>query len=83
MVGILSDSHAIGRTSVTSHVTDEKKLKEAFQTVKERFGEIDVVVNNAGVVLENDWQTTFWKAIFLSGTRHTPIINISGVLSAF
>lgn len=37
-------------------VTDEESVSSAAHTVKENFGTIDVIINNAGVLLERDKQ---------------------------
>ncbi|XP_040554867.1 15-hydroxyprostaglandin dehydrogenase [NAD(+)] isoform X1 [Gallus gallus] len=39
-------------------VTDTEQLKGAFKKVIEHFGRLDIVVNNAGVNNEKDWEST-------------------------
>lgn len=39
-------------------VTSEKQFKDAFQTTKEKFGVIDIVCNNAGIINEANWEKT-------------------------
>nr|XP_025960953.1 15-hydroxyprostaglandin dehydrogenase [NAD(+)] isoform X4 [Dromaius novaehollandiae] len=39
-------------------VTDQEQLKGAFEKVIEHFGRLDIVVNNAGVNNEKDWEST-------------------------
>ncbi|KAM6205824.1 LOW QUALITY PROTEIN: 15-hydroxyprostaglandin dehydrogenase [NAD(+)] [Sarcoramphus papa] len=39
-------------------VTDQEQLKGAFKKVLEHFGRLDIVVNNAGVNNEKDWEST-------------------------
>uniref|UniRef100_A0A8B9MHR6 15-hydroxyprostaglandin dehydrogenase [NAD(+)] n=1 Tax=Accipiter nisus TaxID=211598 RepID=A0A8B9MHR6_9AVES len=39
-------------------VTDQEQLKGAFKKVIEHFGRLDIVVNNAGVNNEKDWEST-------------------------
>nr|XP_013797529.1 PREDICTED: 15-hydroxyprostaglandin dehydrogenase [NAD(+)] [Apteryx mantelli mantelli] len=39
-------------------VTDQEQLKGAFEKVTEHFGRLDIVVNNAGVNNEKDWEST-------------------------
>uniref|UniRef100_A0A8B9ER88 15-hydroxyprostaglandin dehydrogenase [NAD(+)] n=1 Tax=Anser cygnoides TaxID=8845 RepID=A0A8B9ER88_ANSCY len=39
-------------------VTDPEQLKGAFKKVIEHFGRLDIVVNNAGVNNEKDWEST-------------------------
>ncbi|XP_056587479.1 15-hydroxyprostaglandin dehydrogenase [NAD(+)]-like [Triplophysa dalaica] len=51
----------------TADVTSEEQFKGVFQKVVEKYGQIDIVCNNAGIVNENDWE----KAI---------AINLGGVV---
>ncbi|XP_048364966.1 15-hydroxyprostaglandin dehydrogenase [NAD(+)] [Sphaerodactylus townsendi] len=39
-------------------VSDEGQLKDAFKKVFEHFGRLDIVVNNAGINNENNWEIT-------------------------
>ncbi|XP_062430660.1 15-hydroxyprostaglandin dehydrogenase [NAD(+)] isoform X1 [Rhea pennata] len=39
-------------------VTEQEQLKGAFEKVIEHFGRLDIVVNNAGVNNEKDWEST-------------------------
>ncbi|XP_010129098.1 PREDICTED: 15-hydroxyprostaglandin dehydrogenase [NAD(+)]-like, partial [Chlamydotis macqueenii] len=43
---------------VQCDVTDQEQLKGAFKKVIEHFGRLDIVVNNAGVNNEKDWEST-------------------------
>ncbi|XP_010886554.1 15-hydroxyprostaglandin dehydrogenase [NAD(+)] [Esox lucius] len=39
-------------------VTDKSKLQDAFQSTVDRFGRLDIVINNAGITNENNWEKT-------------------------
>ncbi|XP_022540268.1 15-hydroxyprostaglandin dehydrogenase [NAD(+)] isoform X1 [Astyanax mexicanus] len=39
-------------------VTDRGKLQEAFQSTVEQFGRLDIVINNAGINNEKNWEKT-------------------------
>ncbi|RDX45923.1 NAD(P)-binding protein, partial [Lentinus brumalis] len=39
-------------------VTNQQEIKEAFQKAKDAFGRIDVVVNNAGIVIAGEAEGT-------------------------
>ncbi|XP_032917177.1 15-hydroxyprostaglandin dehydrogenase [NAD(+)] isoform X3 [Catharus ustulatus] len=39
-------------------VTEQEQLRGAFKKVIEHFGRLDIVVNNAGVNNEKDWEST-------------------------
>ncbi|XP_076845586.1 15-hydroxyprostaglandin dehydrogenase [NAD(+)] [Brachyhypopomus gauderio] len=39
-------------------VTDQGRLQEAFQSTVERFGRLDIVINNAGINNEKNWEKT-------------------------
>ncbi|NWQ71472.1 PGDH dehydrogenase, partial [Neopipo cinnamomea] len=64
-------------------VTDQEQLKGAFKKVIEHFGRLDIVVNNAGVNNEKDWESTiqinlvsiisFHMLIFKAGTHLTAL----------
>ncbi|XP_020659212.2 15-hydroxyprostaglandin dehydrogenase [NAD(+)] isoform X1 [Pogona vitticeps] len=43
---------------VPCDVSDEEKLKDAFQKTVQHFGQLDIVVNNAGVNNEKNWEIT-------------------------
>ncbi|CAM1503603.1 Fc.00g011940.m01.CDS01 [Cosmosporella sp. VM-42] len=57
-------------------ITDDDSINKAFETVKEKFGKVDVLINNAGAA----WDTAFDKDII--GARHlfnkTYDVNVSG-----
>ncbi|KAL1023720.1 hypothetical protein UPYG_G00045120 [Umbra pygmaea] len=39
-------------------VTDKSKLQDAFQSTVDHFGRLDILINNAGINNENDWEKT-------------------------
>ncbi|XP_041079506.1 15-hydroxyprostaglandin dehydrogenase [NAD(+)] isoform X2 [Polyodon spathula] len=39
-------------------VTDREKLQDAFKRTVERFGKLDIVINNAGINNEKNWEKT-------------------------
>ncbi|KAL8207285.1 UNVERIFIED_CONTAM: hypothetical protein K2H54_052376 [Gekko kuhli] len=39
-------------------VSNEEQLKDAFKKIFEHFGRLDIVVNNAGVNNEKNWEVT-------------------------
>ncbi|KAJ8407453.1 hypothetical protein AAFF_G00273100 [Aldrovandia affinis] len=39
-------------------VTDRGKLKDAFQSTVDKFGKLDIVINNAGINNEKNWEKT-------------------------
>ncbi|KAI1903552.1 hypothetical protein AGOR_G00028360 [Albula goreensis] len=52
---------------LTCDVTSDEQVKDAFRKTAEKFGRIDIVCNNAGIVDENNWE----KAV---------AINLNGVV---
>ena len=58
-------------------VTEEEDAKAAAELVKQRFGSIDAIINNAGVLL--DWEQDIME-IDISKVRRTIDINTVGAL---
>jgi NAD(P)-dependent dehydrogenase (short-subunit alcohol dehydrogenase family) len=49
VVGVDVQPDSPGELALQVDVTDEQQVREAFQTVRERYGQIDVLFNNAGI----------------------------------
>jgi NAD(P)-dependent dehydrogenase (short-subunit alcohol dehydrogenase family) len=49
VVGVDLQADSPGELSLQLDVTDEQQVREAFQSVRERYGRIDVLFNNAGI----------------------------------
>lgn len=47
----LEEKHDVEASAVKTDVTDEKEVEELFQASEESFGEIDIVVSNAGLAM--------------------------------
>lgn len=54
VVGLDLQADAPGELALQVDVTDEQQVREAFQTVRERYGRIDVLFNNAGISPNDD-----------------------------
>jgi NAD(P)-dependent dehydrogenase (short-subunit alcohol dehydrogenase family) len=54
VVGVDLQADAPGELSLQLDVTDEQQVREAFQSVRERYGHIDVLFNNAGISPRDD-----------------------------
>jgi len=54
VVGVDLQADAPGELSLQVDVTDEQQVREAFQSVRERYGRIDVLFNNAGISPSDD-----------------------------
>jgi len=54
-------------------VSDEPRVAECIQAVTEKYGRIDVLVNNAGVVLVKPFDQITWEEF-----QHTTNINLGG-----
>lgn len=60
-------ARAVGGIAVQADISDYNQAEAMVQTVAERFGQIDVLVNNAGIaqqklftdITEQDWETMF------------------------
>jgi NAD(P)-dependent dehydrogenase (short-subunit alcohol dehydrogenase family) len=54
VVGVDLQAGAPGELALQVDVTDEQQVRDAFQTVRERYGQIDVLFNNAGISPNDD-----------------------------
>ncbi len=54
VVGVDVQPDAPGELVLQVDVTDEQQVRDAFQTVRERYGRIDVLFNNAGISPNDD-----------------------------
>jgi NAD(P)-dependent dehydrogenase (short-subunit alcohol dehydrogenase family) len=73
---------------VSADVTDPESVKKAFESARERFGEIAILVNNAGQAASAPFLKTdpaFWRrmmAVNLDGTFHCTQAVLAGMLAA-
>ncbi|HSZ04955.1 MAG TPA: SDR family oxidoreductase [Solirubrobacteraceae bacterium] len=68
VVGVDVQPDSPGELALQADVTDERQVREAYQTVRERYGRIDVLFNNAGISPNDDGsvlQTTLeaWERV--------------------
>ena len=54
VVGVDLQAGAPGELALQVDVTDEQQVRDAFKTVRERYGHIDVLFNNAGISPNDD-----------------------------
>jgi NAD(P)-dependent dehydrogenase (short-subunit alcohol dehydrogenase family) len=54
VVGVDLQADSPGELALQVDVTDERQVREAFQGVRERYGHIDVLFNNAGISPNDD-----------------------------
>ena len=52
------ENHDIPAIGIHSDITDEKKCDEGFNTIKKRFGGIDLLINNAGITQRSAFTET-------------------------
>jgi len=73
--GISREINLKGGESVFMHcdVSDERQVAESIQRVGEQYGRIDVLVNNAGVVLVKPFDQITWEEF-----RRTTDVNLGG-----
>jgi NAD(P)-dependent dehydrogenase (short-subunit alcohol dehydrogenase family) len=86
------ESSALGSREVLHHmsadVTDPESVKKAFESARGRFGEIAILVNNAGQAASAPFLKTdpaLWRkmmAVNLDGTFHCTQAALAGMLAA-
>ncbi|XP_062333814.1 15-hydroxyprostaglandin dehydrogenase [NAD(+)] isoform X2 [Osmerus eperlanus] len=55
----LDEQFGVGNCSfIQCDVTDAAKFQEAFQSTVDQFGRLDIVINNAGINNEKNWEKT-------------------------
>jgi NAD(P)-dependent dehydrogenase (short-subunit alcohol dehydrogenase family) len=91
VVGVDLREHEIGELSLTADITSEEAVRDLYTTVRERFGRIDVLFNNAGISPNDDasvldttleaWervQSTNLRSVFLCCKHGIPHLLQSG-----
>jgi NAD(P)-dependent dehydrogenase (short-subunit alcohol dehydrogenase family) len=76
VVGVDVQPDSPGELALQVDVTDEQQVREAFQTVRARYGQIDVLFNNAGISPNDDGsvlETT------LEAWEHVQSVNLRSV----
>ncbi len=63
VVGVDLLAHSVGELSLQADLTDEAQVQRVYSRVREEFGRIDVLFNNAGMVTANDGSAlnTTWR----------------------
>jgi len=91
VVGVDIAEHSIGELALTADITSEEAVQALYAQVRERFGRIDVLFNNAGISPTDDasvvettleaWervQTTNLRSVFLCCKHGIPHLLESG-----
>jgi len=91
VVGIDIAEHSVGELSLTADITSEPAVESMYAQIRDRFGRIDVLFNNAGISPTDDasvldttleaWervQTTNLRSVFLCCKHGIPHLLASG-----
>jgi NAD(P)-dependent dehydrogenase (short-subunit alcohol dehydrogenase family) len=91
VVGVDLREHEVGELSLTADITSEEAVRDLYATVRDRFGRIDVLFNNAGISPNDDasvldttleaWervQSTNLRSVFLCCKHGIPHLLQSG-----
>src|SRR5919112_915530 len=77
VVGIdLDAEQAVGALTIAADVSDEEQVRAALQTARERFGRIDVLMNNAGINPTDDGSVVDTS---LESWQRVQDVNLRGV----
>jgi NAD(P)-dependent dehydrogenase (short-subunit alcohol dehydrogenase family) len=57
--------------AIALDINDSVQIKAAVQTIGEQFGKLDVLINNAGVMLDGEWSTSNASSVSIEIIRKT------------
>jgi NAD(P)-dependent dehydrogenase (short-subunit alcohol dehydrogenase family) len=57
--------------AIALDINDSDQIKAAVQTIGDRFGKLDVLINNAGVMLDGEWSTSNASSVSIDTIRKT------------
>jgi NAD(P)-dependent dehydrogenase (short-subunit alcohol dehydrogenase family) len=57
--------------AIALDINDSEQIKAAVQTIGEQFGKLDVLINNAGVMLDGEWSTSNASSVSIDIIRKT------------
>ncbi|WP_244918162.1 SDR family NAD(P)-dependent oxidoreductase [Nostoc linckia] len=55
----------ISAEAIALDVTNSTQIQSAFQQISDSFGQLDILINNAGVFLDGDWLTSNASSVSL------------------
>ena len=66
---VITESYKIPALAVKCDVSIPEQVSEMFSTIKENFGGVDVLVNNAGISSHRDYDRSIWSCFVLQCLR--------------
>jgi NAD(P)-dependent dehydrogenase (short-subunit alcohol dehydrogenase family) len=57
--------------AIALDINDSEQIQAAVQTIGEQFGKLDVLINNAGVMLDKEWSTSNASSVSIDTIRKT------------
>jgi NAD(P)-dependent dehydrogenase (short-subunit alcohol dehydrogenase family) len=64
-------SEGLKAEAIALDINDSAQIQSAVQEIKDRFGKLDVLINNAGVMLDGEWSTSNASSISIDTIRKT------------
>lgn len=68
--------------AIALDINNSAQIQSAVQEIKDRFGKLDVLINNAGVMLDGEWTISDASSVSIDTIRKTFDTNFFGLVEA-
>ena len=73
-------NEGVSAVAIALDVTDSTQIQSAFQEIRDSFGKLDILINNAGVFLDGDWLISNATSVSINIIRQTFNTNFFGLV---